>query len=61
MADHSSILACKIQQTEERGRIQSMVLQRVEYDLLTKQQHNSNFNKLKNLLLSLKGQLLIIG
>ena len=32
MANHSSILAWKIPWTEERGRLQSMGLQRVGYD-----------------------------
>ena len=32
MATHSSILAWKIPQTEEPGRLQSMGLQRVRYD-----------------------------
>ena len=38
MAIHSSTLAWKILWTEERGRVQSMGLQRVGYDLVTKQQ-----------------------
>ena len=32
MATHSSILACRIPQTEEPGRLQSMGLQRVRHD-----------------------------
>ena len=32
MATHSSILAWEIPQTEEPGRLQSMVLQRVGHD-----------------------------
>ena len=32
MATHSSTLAWKIPQTEERGRLQSMGLQRVRHD-----------------------------
>ena len=32
MATHSSILACKIPQTEEPGRLQSMESQRVRHD-----------------------------
>ena len=32
MATHSSTLACKIPSTEERGRLQSMGLQRVVHD-----------------------------
>ena len=38
MAIHSSILAWEISWTEERGRLQSMGLQRVEHELVTKQQ-----------------------
>ena len=38
MATHSSILAWRIPQTEEPGRLQSMGSQRVEHDLGTKQQ-----------------------
>ena len=37
MATHSSILAWEIW-TEERGRLQSMGLQRVEHELVAKQQ-----------------------
>ena len=36
MATHSSILAWKIPWTEERGRLQSMGLQRVRHDLVTR-------------------------
>ena len=36
MATHSSILAWRIPRTEESGRLQSMGLQRVRYDLATK-------------------------
>ena len=36
MATHSSILAWKIPQTEEPRRLQSMGLQRVGHDLVTK-------------------------
>ena len=32
MATHSSILACKIPRTEQPGRLQSMVSQRVGHD-----------------------------
>ena len=32
MTTHSSILVCKIPQTEEPGRLQSMGLQRVRHD-----------------------------
>ena len=39
MSTHSSILAWEIPWTEERSRLQSMGLQRVEHDLETKQQH----------------------
>ena len=39
IATHSSILAWEIPWTEEPGGLQSMGLQRVGHDLLTKQQH----------------------
>ena len=39
MATHSSILAWKTPWTEEPGRLQSMGLQRVRYDLVTNQQN----------------------
>ena len=35
MATHTSILAWRIPWTEEPGRLQSMVVQRVRYDLVT--------------------------
>ena len=38
VATHSSILAWKIPQTEEPGRLQSMGSQRVGHDLVTKEQ-----------------------
>ena len=38
MATYSSILAWEIPQTEENGGLQRMGLQRVGYDLATKQQ-----------------------
>ena len=38
MATHSSILAWEIPWTEEPGGLQSMGLQRVGYNLVTKQQ-----------------------
>ena len=38
MATHSSILAWEIPWTEELGGLQSMGLQRVGHDLVTKQQ-----------------------
>ena len=38
MATHSSILAWEVPWTEKRGGLQSMGLQRVRYDLATKQQ-----------------------
>ena len=41
MATHSSILAWKITRTEESGRLQSMKLQRVGYNLATKQKQYS--------------------
>ena len=37
MATHSSILAWEIPWTEEPGELQSMGLQRVRYNLATKQ------------------------
>ena len=42
MTTHSSILAGKIQWTEEPGRLQTMGLQRVGHDLVTKQQQQNN-------------------
>ena len=36
-ATHSSILACRIPWTEEPGGVQSMGLQRIGHDLVTKQ------------------------
>ena len=41
MATHSSILAWEIPWTEEPGGPQSMGSQRVEHDMVTKQQHKS--------------------
>ena len=38
MATHSSTLAWEIPWTEEPGRLQSMGLQRVRHNLVTKQQ-----------------------
>ena len=38
MATHSSMLICEIPWTEESGGLQSMGLQRVRHDLVTKQQ-----------------------
>ena len=38
MAEYSRILAWEIPRTEEPGRLQSMGLQRVGYNLATKQQ-----------------------
>ena len=38
MVTHSSILALEVLWTEEPGRLQSMGLQRVGHDLVTKQQ-----------------------
>ena len=37
MDTHSSVLTWEISWTEEPGRLQSMGLQRVEYDLVTQQ------------------------
>ena len=42
MATHSGILAWRIPWTEEPGRLQSMELQRVGHDLVTKR-HNDSF------------------
>ena len=39
MVTHSSILAWKIPRTEKPGRLQSMELQRVRYDLATEYIH----------------------
>ena len=39
MATHSSIPAWEIAQTEEPGGLQTMGSQRVEHDLVIKQQH----------------------
>ena len=39
MVIHSSILAWSIPWTEERGELQSMGLQRVRHNWVTKQQH----------------------
>ena len=40
MTTHSSILACKIPQIEEPGRLQPMGITRVGYDLLIEQTGN---------------------
>ena len=50
MATHSSIIAWEIPWMEESGELQSMVLQRVRHDLVTKQQQKDEslmgfFNK----------------
>ena len=48
MATHSNVLAWEIPWTEEPGGLQSMGLQRVGEDLVTKQQqHNSSNQKTK--------------
>ena len=39
MATHSIILAWEIPRTEEAGGLQSLRLQRLRHDLVTKQQH----------------------
>ena len=44
MATHSSMCAWKIPQTEEPGGPQSMGLQRIGYDLVTKQQQQYIYN-----------------
>ena len=54
IATHSSILVWEIPWTEEPGRLESMRLQRVRHDLVTKQQ-TYNINNTRN-----KGQLLLI-
>ena len=38
MATHSNILAWRIPWTEEAGKLQSIGLQKVKYDLVTRQQ-----------------------
>ena len=59
-ATHSSILAWEISWTEEPGRLQSMGLQRIRHNLVTKQQQqelknnqpmmNNTINAIKNIL-----------
>ena len=44
-ATHSKILAWEIPWTEEPGRLQSMGLKRVRYNLVTKQQQNLNIKQ----------------
>ena len=43
MATHSSILAWKIPWRDEPGALQSMGLQRVKHDLVTKQQQQKSY------------------
>ena len=43
MATHSSILAWKTPQTEETGGTQSMRLQRVEHNLVSKRQQSLRY------------------
>ena len=43
MATHSSILAWRIQWTEEPGGLQSMGSQRTDYDLVTEKQQNLHY------------------
>ena len=43
MITHSSTLAWRIPRMEERGRLQSMGLQRVSYDLVTKQHSSARY------------------
>ena len=45
MATHSSILAWEITWTEEPGKLQSMGLQRVGHNLVTKQQQQQMYQK----------------
>ena len=52
MVMHSSILACRIPQTEESGRLLSMGSQRVRYDLVTKQDKEKKQTKKKNNIVS---------
>ena len=59
-ATHSSILAWEISWTKETGRLQSMALQRIRHNLVTKQQQkelknkqtmmNNTINAIKNIL-----------
>ena len=44
MATHSSILTCEIPWTAKPGRLQTVGLQRVGYDLTIKQQQRNNKN-----------------
>ena len=44
MATHSSIFAWKIPWTEKPGRLQSVGLQRVTYNLVTEQQQRTAFS-----------------
>ena len=46
MVTHSNILAWEIPWTEEPGRLQSMGLQRVGHDLVTKQQQQDPCKRL---------------
>ena len=43
MATHSSILVGKIPQTEEPSKLQSTGSQRVEHDVVTKQQQHGTY------------------
>ena len=53
MATHSSVLAWEIPWTEEPGGLQSVELQRVEHDWVTKRQpQNLSFRKSQNALFS---------
>ena len=49
MATHSSILAWRIPWTEEPGGQQSMGLQRVRHDLVSKQQHRRKLKRKESL------------
>ena len=49
MATHSSILAWKIQWTEEPGRLQSMRSQKVGHDLETKWQTTTTIRRISEL------------
>ena len=47
IATHSSILACKIPWTEQRGRLQSMGLQRLRHDWVTEHAHTGALRQQK--------------
>ena len=51
VATHSSILACEIPWTEELGGLQSMGLQGVRHDWVTKQRQQDNERTLETFLM----------